>query len=235
MNVGARIKTVREERGLRQQDLAKRLGVAANTITRYETGGREPNFEMVEKIAHALQIEPSELFREPDVAKLEPRIQAVQSEDESLFYRPEAQEWLRAEGHLTAEEFLQLAQGKKSAQEIEQAIEELYEQRDHLLDALRREDVRSRLFPRRQGLLTKEERIKEAMRPAKLAWELGWEIRHEYSARESALINYSRTLFIEGVDDEYLSRLPMSPEHHEELERRRRVLEAKYARALAVV
>src|SRR5215204_6327121 len=224
MNVGARIKTVREERGLRQQDLAKRLGVAANTITRYETGGREPNFEMVEKIAHALQIEPSELFREPDVAKLEPRIQAVQSEDESLFYRPEAQEWLRAEGHLTAEEFLQLAQGKKSAQEIEQTIEELYEQRDHLLDALRREDVRSRLFPRRQGLLTKEERTQETMRPAKLAWALGWGHRHACSARDGPHLNCSPTLFIEGLDDEYRPHLQTDTPRNARKRRHRRVL-----------
>src|SRR5690554_8088846 len=48
---GLRLKHLRIEKGLTQDELAKKLGVAKSTISLYETNAREPNFEMLTKIA----------------------------------------------------------------------------------------------------------------------------------------------------------------------------------------
>ena len=45
------LKFFRERAGLSQYELAKRLGVGTSTISMYEVGKREPDFEMEEKIA----------------------------------------------------------------------------------------------------------------------------------------------------------------------------------------
>lgn len=48
---GLRLKHLRIEKGLTQDELAKVLGVAKSTISLYETGKREANYEMLSKIA----------------------------------------------------------------------------------------------------------------------------------------------------------------------------------------
>jgi hypothetical protein len=154
---------------------------------------------------------------------------------------PEVDDWLREHRHMDREAFLSWAEELASLEEVEQAIAELHETRDSMLDDLQNPEVLKRLFPRRRGFATKEERIREALRPGKIAWKLGWEIRHEYGARETALVNYSRVLFIEGAVDDYLvfdiDRVSEhARERHERmLEARRRVLEEKYAAAEALV
>jgi transcriptional regulator with XRE-family HTH domain len=45
--------------------LARRVGVAENTIYRIETGKRTPSVELLEKIAHELRTEPADLLKEP--------------------------------------------------------------------------------------------------------------------------------------------------------------------------
>jgi transcriptional regulator with XRE-family HTH domain len=65
MDVGQRIREVREELGMPQTVLARRVGVARNTIGRYESGEREPSVAMLEKLARVLRTEPAEFLREP--------------------------------------------------------------------------------------------------------------------------------------------------------------------------
>jgi transcriptional regulator with XRE-family HTH domain len=65
MNVGQRIRETREDLGMPQTVLARRVGVARNTIGRYESGEHEPSFAMLEKIARELRTEPAEFLREP--------------------------------------------------------------------------------------------------------------------------------------------------------------------------
>src|SRR5687767_11589577 len=71
MNVGRRIREVREDLGIPVAVLARRIGVAPNTVWRYESGEREPSMTMLEKIARELRTEPADLLREP-VAGLTP-------------------------------------------------------------------------------------------------------------------------------------------------------------------
>jgi len=65
MNVGQRIREAREDLGMPQTVLARRVGVARNTIGRYESGEHEPSFAMLEKIARELRTEPAEFLRTP--------------------------------------------------------------------------------------------------------------------------------------------------------------------------
>ncbi len=39
MKFGQKLKILREERGLTQEDLSKMIGVSSKTISRYESGG----------------------------------------------------------------------------------------------------------------------------------------------------------------------------------------------------
>ena len=51
-----RIKTLREQHGMKQRELAKELGVSQNTLSTWETGRYEPDAEMLKKIAYALNV-----------------------------------------------------------------------------------------------------------------------------------------------------------------------------------
>ena len=47
-----RIKEIRESKGLTLEDVGKGVGLATNTISRYETGKREPKLETWKKLAN---------------------------------------------------------------------------------------------------------------------------------------------------------------------------------------
>ena len=72
MNVGQRIREAREDLGMQQTVLARRVGVAPNTIGRYESGERVPPVAMLEKIAKELRTQPAEFLREPGKAGAPP-------------------------------------------------------------------------------------------------------------------------------------------------------------------
>lgn len=59
---GNNIRQFREERGMRQQELASLLHVSRQTVSNYERGETSPGLEMVFRIAAVLQAEPKELF-----------------------------------------------------------------------------------------------------------------------------------------------------------------------------
>jgi transcriptional regulator with XRE-family HTH domain len=65
MDIGRRIREVREDLGMPQAELARRAGVASNTIYLIETGRRRPSVGLLEKIARELRTEPAELMRGP--------------------------------------------------------------------------------------------------------------------------------------------------------------------------
>lgn len=56
MATGDKIKKIRKERHISQKTLGEKLGVSAAMIGQYETGVRNPKFETLEKIAHALEV-----------------------------------------------------------------------------------------------------------------------------------------------------------------------------------
>lgn len=62
---GFRLKTLRRLASLTQLELAERVGISDRYIGRMERGLVSPSFECVEKLARALDIETSDLFRPP--------------------------------------------------------------------------------------------------------------------------------------------------------------------------
>lgn len=47
-----KLKELRRSRGLTLQQLGEKVGMASNTLSRYETGKREPKFEVWQKLAN---------------------------------------------------------------------------------------------------------------------------------------------------------------------------------------
>ena len=56
MDLGNRIKTIRTEKGLAREDLAKLIGTSSAIIGRYERNERTPSIEVAKKIAQALEV-----------------------------------------------------------------------------------------------------------------------------------------------------------------------------------
>ncbi len=56
------LKTIREERGLSQKDLASKLNVPVSTYANWEQGRREPSIVDIFRIIEILEIDANELF-----------------------------------------------------------------------------------------------------------------------------------------------------------------------------
>jgi transcriptional regulator with XRE-family HTH domain len=61
---GAIVRTLREERGLTQDQLAERAGVSATYIGFIERGDNVPTLTIILQIASALKVRSSELLRD---------------------------------------------------------------------------------------------------------------------------------------------------------------------------
>ena len=59
--IGDRLKAVRIEQALTQEELADRAGVSTNTVARLERNETEPHMPTVRKLAAALGVEPRRL------------------------------------------------------------------------------------------------------------------------------------------------------------------------------
>lgn len=63
------LKYFRERKGLSQSQLAKYIGVSSSTISMYETGRREPDFEVEERIADFFNVDLNTLRgKDPEAA-----------------------------------------------------------------------------------------------------------------------------------------------------------------------
>ncbi len=61
---------LRKNHGLTQSELAKGLKTTRSRIANYETGIREPNFEMLERIADYFNISMAELLNDDQASRL---------------------------------------------------------------------------------------------------------------------------------------------------------------------
>lgn len=67
MKFGQKLKILREEQGLTQDDLAKMVGVSSKTISRYESGESNPRYPRIyDDLAKALKIDKLELLSDED-------------------------------------------------------------------------------------------------------------------------------------------------------------------------
>jgi transcriptional regulator with XRE-family HTH domain len=62
---GQRLRELRTEHGLSQDDLAGRTGVHPTAIGRLERGGREPRLKTILCLARCLNVHPGALLDEP--------------------------------------------------------------------------------------------------------------------------------------------------------------------------
>lgn len=63
---GSRLRRIRRNKDLTQEQLAIQVGVSLNYIGLMERGEKAPSFEMVQKIAEVLEVDISELFLPPE-------------------------------------------------------------------------------------------------------------------------------------------------------------------------
>ena len=57
-----RIESIRKEKGIRQEDFAKALGVSRQTISSLETGRYNPSIQLAYKIAKYFELTIEEVF-----------------------------------------------------------------------------------------------------------------------------------------------------------------------------
>jgi len=62
MTVGERIKAIRKSKHMTQKDLSYKIGVAANSIARYEEGRRQVSVSILERIANVLDVDICNFF-----------------------------------------------------------------------------------------------------------------------------------------------------------------------------
>lgn len=65
LNLGRRVKELRAERGMTQEDLAERSGLFRTYTSRIESGQATPTLTMLHQIAQAFQIDITELLTMP--------------------------------------------------------------------------------------------------------------------------------------------------------------------------
>ena len=63
---GRRLRKLRRNMDLTQEQLAERCGVSADFISQVERGINTPSFATIQKLAEILEVDPSELFLPPD-------------------------------------------------------------------------------------------------------------------------------------------------------------------------
>lgn len=82
MKIGEKIRKLRRERGLTQEELALELDTAASTVSRIENDERTPSLDMLARLANSLQVGIGELFAGAPAAEAAPQI--VADSDQAL-------------------------------------------------------------------------------------------------------------------------------------------------------
>lgn len=75
MNLGKNIKKYRKEKGITQEDLAKKCDLSKNGLWNYENGKREPNIDTLNKIARALDVTIHDLIGPNTMLKMDSTVE----------------------------------------------------------------------------------------------------------------------------------------------------------------
>src|SRR2546426_6450443 len=91
MTIGARLRRLREEKKLSQEDLGERTGLVPCYISRVENGHTVPSLENLERLAAALEVPLYALFYEGNEPSTPPRLDIdwseLQTTEERFFER----------------------------------------------------------------------------------------------------------------------------------------------------
>lgn len=74
MDIGKRLRTLREAKGLSQGDIERRSGLLRSYISRVEGGYTAPSLSTLEKFAKALEVEPYQLLFHGDGKPSAPKV-----------------------------------------------------------------------------------------------------------------------------------------------------------------
>lgn len=66
---GVRLRYLRTQDGLTQSELGKSLDIAKSTISMYESGKREPDFETIEKFSDYFNVDMATFFPSGEIEK----------------------------------------------------------------------------------------------------------------------------------------------------------------------
>lgn len=81
-----RFKNLRIEKNLTQKELSDDLGISKSSIGMYENGNREPNFDLLEKIADYFNVDMDYLLGKSDIAnKYKLSQKSADDDEESIF------------------------------------------------------------------------------------------------------------------------------------------------------
>ncbi len=83
--IGLRIRTMRKSRHMTQEDLARAISQSPSSITMYETGRREPDFETLEAIADVFNIPLAYLIVDSDTEPTEDQKSWNRFVDQKIF------------------------------------------------------------------------------------------------------------------------------------------------------
>lgn len=78
MNIGRVIKALRMEQGLKLESLANDLDLAISTLSRIESGRHKPALDNLVRIAGALGVRTSDIFRAAEDAELPPDLRTLE-------------------------------------------------------------------------------------------------------------------------------------------------------------
>ncbi|KEI81184.1 helix-turn-helix domain-containing protein [Clostridium botulinum] len=76
-----RIKELRKEKGITQEELAKHVGVSTSMVGMYETNARKPSYEVLSKIAKYFRVSTDYLLGETDYKTTGEKFDAKLSSD----------------------------------------------------------------------------------------------------------------------------------------------------------
>ena len=93
--IGRRIRTMRKSRNMTQEDLAKSIDQSASSITMYETGRRQPDFETLEAMADVFNVTLGSII-------------SGETRIETPIFIPDTQQFSHAVQYMTPEEYDEL-------------------------------------------------------------------------------------------------------------------------------
>lgn len=92
MNIGLRLKTIRENMGISGRSLALRVDVVPSQISKIENGVTNPSLDLLQRICEALNITLGDFFAE-ETAELEPEFRRLLETAKKL--TPEQRQYLQ--------------------------------------------------------------------------------------------------------------------------------------------
>lgn len=165
--VSNRLTELRKKRGYTLADVGKALGVGTNTISRYETGKREPKLETWQKLADFFGVSVQYLQGISDVPNANSSLAAQTSE--ALFQAVGNQKKDQPIDFELVDRLINMAASAKSVEELEKKVEPLLQSTN--------EQTRDQFIEQLTGLLVPDEMAEDFKREFSNSWKADMAVR----------------------------------------------------------